>query len=57
MRLVGIRVIRLDTGGPLGLWRAMVRAALLVAFIPALITNRDNRGLHDLAAGAVVVRA
>ncbi|PZS27383.1 MAG: transporter [Pseudonocardiales bacterium] len=57
MRLLGIRVVRLDTGRPLGVWRALVRIALLVALIPALITNRDGRGLHDLATGAVVVNA
>lgn len=55
MRLLGISVVRLDTGGPLGVWRALVRTALLVALVPALITNRDRRGLHDLATGAVVV--
>lgn len=55
MRLLGIRVLRLDNGRPLGVWRALVRTALLVALVPALITNRDSRGLHDLATGAVVV--
>jgi len=55
MRLLRIRVVRLDTGRPPGLWQAFVRTALLVALVPALITNRDGRGLHDMATGAVVV--
>lgn len=55
MRLMRVRVLRLDTGGPLGLWRALVRTALLVALVPALITDRDGRGLHDKATTAVVV--
>jgi len=30
--------------------------ALLVLLVPALVMDRDGRGLHDRAAGAVVVR-
>jgi uncharacterized RDD family membrane protein YckC len=54
-RLAGIRVARLD-GRPVGLLRGLVRAVLLLALIPALIWDRDWRGLHDRAAGTVVVR-
>jgi uncharacterized RDD family membrane protein YckC len=57
MRLLRLRVIRLDTGRPLGVWRALVRTGLLVLLVPALITDRDRRGLHDKATGAVVVDA
>ena len=55
-RLLGLRVVRLD-GSPLGLWRSVVRTALLCLAIPALIWDRDGRGLHDKAVGSVVVRA
>ena len=55
MRLLRLRVIRLDTGGALGLVSAAVRTGLLVLLIPALIGDADARGLHDKAAGAVVV--
>ncbi|HZC40716.1 MAG TPA: RDD family protein [Streptosporangiaceae bacterium] len=54
-RLLGIRVMRLD-GGPVGFWWALVRTVLLLTVIPALMTDRDLRGLHDRAANTVVVR-
>jgi uncharacterized RDD family membrane protein YckC len=54
-RLLGLRVARLD-GSPLGLGRAVVRTALLCLAVPALIWDRDGRGLHDKAVGSVVVR-
>ena len=51
----GLRVVRLD-GRPVGLPRALLRTVLLLLLIPALIWDRDGRGLHDKAAGTVVVR-
>lgn len=57
MRLVGIRVRRLQADGPLGLLTALLRTALLVLLVPALIYDRDKRGVHDRAAGTIVVRA
>ncbi len=54
-RLLGIRVVRLD-GGPVGLGWALIRTALLLTVIPALLNDRDQRGLHDRAANTVVVR-
>ena len=57
MRLVGIRVRRLGVDGPVGLLSTLLRTALLVLLVPALIYDRDRRGLHDRAAGTVVVRA
>ena len=49
MRLVPI------AGGWIGVWRPVVRTLLLCVVIPALIWNRDQRGLHDVAAGTVLV--
>lgn len=57
MRLVGLRVRRLAVDGPIGLLPALLRTALLVLLIPALIYDRDRRGLHDRAASTVVVNA
>ncbi|WP_019630912.1 RDD family protein [Actinomadura atramentaria] len=54
-RLCGVRVIRLD-GRPLGLGWGLARAFLLVLFVPALIWDRDHRGLHDRAANTAVIR-
>jgi hypothetical protein len=54
-RLVGIRVIRTN-GGPVGLRWALVRTAILLTVVPALLTDRDLRGLHDRASDTIVVR-
>ena len=48
-------VVRLDRK-PLGLLRPLVRSLLVYLVIPPLVFNRDNRGLHDLAAGTVLLR-
>ncbi len=55
-RLVGLR-LQLVGGGWVGLWRPIVRTALLVLVIPAVIWDADQRGLHDRAAGTVLVRS
>lgn len=49
-----LRVVRVD-GEPAGWSRATVRTALLLLLIPALIWDRDGRGLHDRLAGTVLV--
>jgi uncharacterized RDD family membrane protein YckC len=54
-RLCALRVVRVD-GRPVGPLWAFVRTLLLVLVVPALIWDRDHRGLHDRAANAVVVR-
>jgi uncharacterized RDD family membrane protein YckC len=54
-RLLGLRVVRLD-GRPVGLW-ALPRTLLLMLVVPAMMMDRDLRGLQDKAAGTVVVRA
>ena len=52
--LFRMRVVPL-TGGWVGLWRPIVRTLLLCLVIPALIWDRDQRGLHDKVAGTVLV--
>nr|WP_203857268.1 RDD family protein [Plantactinospora mayteni] len=42
-------------GGRIGVLRALLRGALLGLVIPALIMDDRNRGLHDRAAGSIVV--
>ncbi|WP_031056307.1 RDD family protein [Streptomyces sp. NRRL F-5702] len=54
-RLLRIRVVAED-GGRLGFGRVAVRTILLVLAIPALVWDRDGRGLHDRLARAVQVR-
>ncbi|MFD5751930.1 RDD family protein [Streptomyces sp. NPDC127033] len=55
-RLFGLRVIA-EGGERLGFWRVLVRTVLLCIAIPALVWDRDGRGLHDRLARAVQVRA
>lgn len=52
--VTGLRVRRLD-GRPLGPGRVLVRTVLLLGLVPALIWDRDGRGLHDRAAGSVIL--
>jgi hypothetical protein len=53
--ITGMRVVPL-VPGYLGLWRPFVRTFLLVLVIPAVIYDRDQRGLHDRWIGTVLVR-
>ncbi|GGR93630.1 RDD family protein [Streptomyces nojiriensis] len=54
-RILGLRVIS-ESGGRLGPVRVVLRTLLLALVIPALIWDRDGRGLHDRLARAVQVR-
>jgi uncharacterized RDD family membrane protein YckC len=55
-RAVGLRLVPLG-GGWVGLWRPILRTVLLVLVIPAVIWDPDQRGLHDKAAGTMLVRS
>lgn len=55
MRFLRLRVLRLD-GQLAGVGASLVRTVLLGLVIPAVIWDRDGRGLHDRASGVVVVR-
>lgn len=56
MRLTGLRVVRVDAVLAVGPIRAVARTALLALLIPALVFDRDGRGLHDrLTETAVIV--
>ena len=54
-RLLGMRVIPLE-GGWIGAWRPVVRTALLLIVVPALVWDSDQRGFHDKVAGTVLIR-
>jgi len=54
-RLTGMHVVPI-TGGWVGLWRPVVRTALLVIVIPAVVWDSDQRGFHDKVAGTVLIR-
>ena len=54
-RLVGLRVVNLG-GGPVRPLQAIVRTVLLCLALPALIWDRDGRGLHDKLPNTVIIR-
>lgn len=54
-RLFGLRVVP-EGGGRLNPLRVLVRTALLCVAVPALIWDRDGRGLHDRLARTIEVR-
>jgi uncharacterized RDD family membrane protein YckC len=53
---LGLRVGSMDDRMHVGTGRAVVRGLLLFLVVPALFTDRDLRGLHDLATRTAVVR-
>ncbi|MGF0117121.1 RDD family protein [Promicromonospora sp. Marseille-Q5078] len=57
-RLLGVqvRVLGAPDGVAPGFARGAVRAVLLCLVIPAVVWDGDGRGLHDRAAGTVLVR-
>lgn len=56
MALVGLRVIRVDRDAAVNPWRAVLRTLLLLVLVPAVIWDRDGRGLHDRYTDTAVVR-
>ncbi|MEW2634972.1 RDD family protein [Streptomyces sp. NPDC048389] len=54
-RFLGLRLVS-ENGGRLGFGWVLVRSVLLCLAIPALVWDRDGRGLHDRLARAVQVR-
>lgn len=55
-RVVGVRVVREDGAPYVGVVKALVRTVLLALVIPAVVWDADGRGVHDRAAGTVIVR-
>ena len=54
-RIVGLRVLALD-GQRARPFQVLVRTVLLCLFLPAMFWDNDGRGLHDKAAGTLIVR-
>ena len=57
MYLFGLRVVRVSRDVAVDPLRALARTALLVLFVPALVFDRDNRGMQDRLTDTAVVRA
>lgn len=56
MYLFGLRVIRVDRVAAINPVQALIRTGLLFLLVPALIWDRDGRGLHDRVSTTAVVR-
>lgn len=54
-RIVGLRVVSLDGRTPQPT-QVLGRTLLLCLFLPAMFWDKDGRGLHDKAAGTLLVR-
>ena len=58
MRVCRVRIIRVDEQQePVNPWRAVVRTVLLFLLIPAVIWDKDGRGLHERYSDTAVVRS
>jgi uncharacterized RDD family membrane protein YckC len=57
MYLFGLRIVRVDHTVAVDPGRAVIRTVLLSLLLPALIFDRDGRGLHDRLTDTAVVRA
>jgi uncharacterized RDD family membrane protein YckC len=57
MYLTGLRVIRVSRDVAIDPLRIVARTALLCLLIPALVFDRDGRGMHDRLTDTAVVRA
>jgi uncharacterized RDD family membrane protein YckC len=55
MVVTRLRCMSVVDGAPIGPLRALLRAVLLCLIIPPMIMDADRRGLHDRAAGSIVV--
>jgi uncharacterized RDD family membrane protein YckC len=57
MYLFGLRIIRVDANLPVTPLRAIARTLMLFLLLPALIFDRDGRGLHDRYTDTAVIRS
>ncbi|MEV4637403.1 RDD family protein [Actinoplanes sp. NPDC049548] len=56
MALARLRCVSFADGGAIGIAKGLLRGFLLALLIPAIIMDGDRRGLHDRAAGSIVVK-
>jgi uncharacterized RDD family membrane protein YckC len=57
MYLFGLRLIRVDRRAAIDPGRILVRTLLLFLLVPAVVYDRDGRGMHDRLSDTAVVRA
>ena len=56
MRLLKLRVVRVDRPTAIGLWRSVARTVGVVLLVPALLRDQHGRALHDRLTQTAVVR-
>lgn len=54
-RILRMRVVPIS-GGWVGVWRPIVRTAMICLVIPVLVWDSDQRGFQDKIAGTVLIR-
>lgn len=57
MRLLKLRVVRVDRPVPIGLWRAVVRTIGVLLLVPVVLRDGQGRSLHDRLTQTSVIRA
>ena len=57
MYFVGLRVVRIDRQRAVTPLQAVIRTVLLMLLVPALIWDRDGRGLQDRFTDTAVIRS
>ena len=55
MRIARIGCVRVSDHGRIGVLRALLRGFLLCLIVPPLVVGAGGRGLHDRAAGSIVI--
>ena len=56
MRLLKLRVVRVDRAVPIGLWRSVVRTIGVILLVPVVVRDGQGRSLHDRLTQTSVVR-
>lgn len=55
-KIAGIKLVSISSSR-INILKVLARTALLCLVVPALIWDRDGRGLHDKAVGTITMRA
>jgi uncharacterized RDD family membrane protein YckC len=54
-RIIGLRVVSYRSER-LKLWQVLARTLMIILVIPAVVMDKDKRGLHDILVGAGVIK-
>ncbi len=54
-KILGLRLVSISSA-PLNFIKVLARTALLCLVVPAMIWDRDGRGMHDKIVGSIVMK-